>query len=156
MEVEVNLSQEQIGGIRQKKTQGYGELIHGLASLPADRVKAVPHRRLTYLEAASVEEAFLTTYEHFQAVIDSLFDNLSLSMEGDVSDLFYSFAAACATMAYLAGQRDGFRYGAAAVSRAVHDPVLALHVMGALADDRQLDRLVGQLATGEEDPDYVH
>lgn len=151
----VNLSQEQIGGIKQKKFQGYGEIIQGLASKLADHVKTVPHRRLTYLEAASVEESFMTTEGYFRKDIDALFDILPRSVETKVSDLLFSFAEACATMAYLAGQRDGFRYGAAAVTRAVQDPAMALHVMGALVDDRQLDRLTGQFATGNEDPEYV-
>jgi hypothetical protein len=73
-----------------------------------------------------------------------------------VLDQVLKFSWAYGTLAYLAGQRDGFRFGAAATTRATSDQSMVIPVIGALVDDRQLDRLIGQLATGKEDPEYIN
>lgn len=166
----IQLRREQIAGLRPADMQSYEAYFTEEGIIPVD-CESIPHRKLTYCEAAQVFTVFYEVGEHFREEYESVFDRLSelrrrineddqLSRElRDAIDaainLYWDFGRAMGFMAYLAGQREGFRLGAAAVTRAANDPNLAAAVMGALVDDKQLDRLIGQLATGREEPEYV-
>lgn len=155
--MELNLSKDQIGGIKREGLQSYKALIRDLGPHMADPVRQVPHRRLTYLERAALEGIFAVVDEHLGEALDQVaeMEDPKDPKPRTLLDQVLDFAEAYATLAYLAGEQEGFRLGVAAATRALKDPTFALHVMGALVDDRQLDRLIGQLVTGKEDPDYV-
>lgn len=166
----IRVTSEQIAGLRPADIQSYDGWFAEQGIIPGD-YETFPHRKLTYTEAAQVFATFYEMGEHFREEYESVFDRLSelrrrISEDDPLSqelreainaaiNLYWDFGRAMGFMAYLAGQREGFRLGAAAVTRAANDPDLAVAVMGALVDDRQLDRLIGQLATGREDPEYV-
>lgn len=166
----IQVRREHVAGLRPAEMQSYDEWFREQGIIPAD-CETIPHRKLTYTEAAQVFAAFYEVERHFEEEFNTVYNRLSdlrerlnedhplnaelLDAINAAIDLHWSFGRAMGFIAYLAGQREGFRLGVAAVTRAASDPDLATAVMGALVDDRQLDRLIGQLATGTEDPEYV-
>lgn len=166
----IQLTREQVAGLRPAEMQSYDEWFQEQGIIPAD-CETIPHRKLTYTEAAQVFAAFYEVERRFEEEFDTTYNRLCELRErvseddplnkelrtaiDAATDLHWAFGRAMGFIAYLAGQREGFRLGVAAVTRAASDPDLATAVMGALVDDRQLDRLIGQLATGTEDPEYV-
>lgn len=166
----IRVTSEQVAGIRPAEMQSYAEWFSEQGIIPAD-CETFPHRKLTYTEAAQVFNAFHEAERHFEEGFSAAYNRLCELRErvseddplnkelriaiDAAADLHWSFGRAMGFIAYLAGQREGFRLGAAAVTRAANDPDLATAVMGALVDDKQMDKLIGQLATGKEDPEYV-
>jgi len=165
------LTREQIAGLRPAELQSYEQPFLEVGVLPLDMESSVPHRRLTSGEAVQLQAAFWQAEQHFGPDYDAVYRTLDelrerteeqgpLNEEWRVaidaaSNLHWNFARAFGVLAFLAGQREGFRLGVAAATRAARDQGIATAVMGALVDDKQLDRLIGQLATGREDPEYI-
>lgn len=165
------LTREHVAGLRPAELQAYEQPFFEVGVPPLDVEDRVPHRRLTSSEAAHLQVALWQVEEHFGREYEEVYrilDELRARTEAHgplneewrtaidaAANLHWNFARAFGVLAFLAGQREGFRLGVAAVTRGAQDPTVATAVMGALADDRQLDRLIGQLATGREDPEYI-
>ncbi len=165
------LTREQVAGLRPPELQSYEEPLYEVGVPMLDVENRVPHRRLTSIEAAQLQAAFWQAEQHFGKEYDEVYRTLDELRERTeesgplneewrraidaASNLHWNFARAFGILAFLAGQREGFRLGAAAVTRGAQDQAIATALIGALVDDKQLDRLIGQLATGREDPEYI-